>query len=218
MKNRFTFIAGALLLVFGFMAAPAKAQNGAFAPYANIGISASGTNSVLTSSTPQGNAGFGIESSTKHLLLDTNYQASFANSFSTASGYTSTVSVSGYLKVKGFLLGGGGFYSNELIGVPTTTGNLESGFVTTIKSITAAQIRPYIGGGYQFSYDRILVNYVLPGSGPSQVQGSQFLGHNEIFLGKTGIRKHIRFVQDLNYISNTTGESWTGGGGLKFIL
>src|ERR1700676_50050 len=103
-----TVLVAALALV-----APAHAQNGAFAPYATVGITGTGTGSVLTSTTPSGNVGVGIESSTKHLLLDVNFQNSFANGFSTASGYTGTVTGSGYLKVfKVVLVGGGAFYSN----------------------------------------------------------------------------------------------------------
>ena len=222
-----TVLVAALALV-----APAHAQNGAFAPYGTIGITGTGTGSVLNSSTPSANVGVGIESSTKHLLLDVNYQESFANGFSTASGYTGKVTGSGYLKIfKVVLVGGGASYSNQITGVPFTVGNTEQGFITTIKGINVTQARPFVGGGFNFSRDRIIANYILPGGFSitninPPVADRSFNVTNEIILGKTGLLHHVRFTQTLAFSSNLTGSvssivratTWTGGGGLKFVL
>jgi hypothetical protein len=223
----------AVIALFAALAlvAPAHAQNGAFAPYGTIGITGTGTGSVLNSSTPSANVGVGIESSTKHLLLDVNYQESFANGFSTASGYTGKVTGSGYLKIfKVVLVGGGASYSNQVTGF-TTIQQGEEGVRSFFTSVNVAQARPFVGGGFNFSRDRIIANYILPGGFSitninPPVADRSFNVTNEIILGKTGIRKHLRFTQTLSFSSNLTGSTssilrattWTGGGGLKFVL
>ena len=227
---KFLTLAVVTLLAALALVAPANAQNGAFAPYTTIGITGSGTGSVLNSSNPSGNAGIGIESSTKHLLLDVNYQAISANGFSTGSGYTGQVTGSGYYKLGGLLLGGGAFYSNQITGVLLTSTAYEE-TVTFLKGVNVTQARPFVGVGYQFSRDRIIANYILPGGFSitninPPVADRSFNVTNEIFLGKTGILNHIRFTQTLAFTSNLTGSTssivrastWVGGGGLKLVL
>jgi hypothetical protein len=227
-KAFFSFLALATLLFVG--ASTASAQNGAFAPYTTIGITGSGTGSVLNSTTPSGNAGIGIESSTKHLLLDVNYNATFANGFSTGSGYTGKVTGSGYLKLGALLVGGGAYYSNQVTGF-TTVKEVEEGVKTFFTGINVTQARPFVGVGLQFSHDRIIGNYILPGGFSitninPPVADRSFNVTNEIFLGKSGLRKHIRLTQTLAFTSNLTGSTssivrattWVGGGGLKFVL
>jgi len=227
---KFLTLALTVLVAALALTAPAHAQNGAFAPYGTIGITGSGTGSVLNSTTPSGNAGIGIESSTKHLLLDVNYTATFANGFSTGSGYTGQVTGSGYLKLGKLLVGGGAFYSNQVTGF-TTVQQLEEGTKTFFQTVNVSQARPFVGVGLQFSHDRIIGNYILPGGFSitninPPVADRSFNVTNEIFLGTKGIRKHIRFTQNLAFSSNLTGSTttilrattWVGGGGLKFVL
>src|SRR5271154_2885143 len=105
------------------MVGSAFAQNGALAPYvdAGIGVSSSvtGTGSV-TASNPSYNVGAGIESSTKHLLLDLNGQFSTTNlkalNFSAVktNSYAATVTGTGYLKAGHFLFGGGALYKDTV--------------------------------------------------------------------------------------------------------
>src|SRR5271170_7909612 len=109
----------ALFVALAFVS-PANAQNGAFAPYADANISFTGTGNNVVGvnltgvSNPNYRVGGGIESSTKHLLLDINGQfdsASFAGIegvFKNTGGYTLTATGSAYYKLGGVLLVGGG--------------------------------------------------------------------------------------------------------------
>jgi hypothetical protein len=228
---KFLTLALTVLVAALAFTAPVHAQNGSFAPYGTIGITGTGTGSVLNQQTPSANVGVGIESSTKHLLLDVNYQESFANGFSTASGYTGKVTGSGYLKIfKVVLVGGGASYSNQVTGF-TTVQQAGEGVRTFFQGVNVTQARPFIGGGFNFTRDRIIANYILPGGFSitninPPVADRSFNVTNEFFLGKTGLRKHIRFTQTLAFSSNLTGSTstilrattWTGGGGLKFVL
>lgn len=247
MKLRLITLLAGLFLVF---AGAANAQNGAFAPYAdaNISITGSGNNVVgvnLTGvSNPNYRVGGGIESSTKHFLLDANGQfdsGSFAGIegvFKNTGGYTLTATGSAYYKLGGVLLvGGGAFYSNQVLSGTTLQ---EEG--SSIKaSFNRNQVRPFIGGGFNFKHDRILVNYVLPGK--DQVNGSvvgagtitgfndrTVNAQNEIFLGTSGLRKHIRLTQNVsissqnglgNLVSGVSGlrsAGVTAGAGVKFVF
>lgn len=232
MKSFFTSLAVAILLLIG--ASTASAQNGVFAPYVNAGISMTGTGSAFSTSNPDYNVGVGIESSSKHLLLDGNVQFNSANItnlggiINNNGGYTETANVSGYFKLKGFLLGGGAFYSNQV----ASGQSAESGYT----SFNRNQVRPFVGGGYQFKYDRLLVNYVLPGKdtvvgvNTNGLNDRTFNVSNEIFLGTTGLRKHLRLTQSLQLTSANTslaGEftgaglraaGVTAGAGVKFVF
>ncbi len=225
MKSFFLSLAVAVLLFVGVQAA--SAQNGPVAPYVDAGISATHSTGTVGLANPNYRVGGGIESSTKHLLLDANVQfdsanlSGFRNVLNANGGYTATVTGSAYLKLHGFLAGGGAFYSNQVV---------SENFGNSIASINRDQVRPFIGGGYQFSSDRILVNYVLPGQDNIGVLNDLNLGdrtiqvRNEIFLGKTGFRKHLRFTQNLDVSSNllngagTRQTAVTAGAGLKLVL
>lgn len=249
LKLRIAVLLAALTL---FVTGSAFAQNGAFAPYANANISFTGTgnNAIgvnLTGvSNPNYRVGGGIESSTKHLLLDANLQfdsASFAgieNVFKNTGGYTLTGTASAYYKLGGVLLvGAGGYYSNQVLSGTTLQGEGQS--IAT--SFNRNQIRPFVGGGFNFKHDRILVNYVLPGK--DRLNTGNLLGgagvvtgfndrtvnvQNEVFLGTSGLRKHIRLTQNVSIsssnqlgnlitnVNNLRSAGVTAGVGIKFVL
>jgi hypothetical protein len=216
-KFMFSILAVLTLLVSG-----ASAQS-AFAPYVDAGISASSTftgNSSVTARNPNYNVGAGIESSTKHLLLDVNAQFNSGDyrTFGTAlngTAYAATVTGTGYLKLGKLLLGGGTFYKNtvtasEMRNLLPNAGNT---FV------------PLIGGGFQFSRDRVTAVYELPGRSASNQRTVDF--HNEIFLTKKG---HLRLTQDLSLNSSVEQitaanlhfsqriSGGTAGAGLKLVF
>jgi hypothetical protein len=163
-------------------------------------------------------------------LLDVNAQFDSANlsgfkGLANANGgYTGTVTGSGYLKLGHLLAGGGAFYSNQVVS-GETVGGLFKGI-----SANRNQIRPFVGGGLQFSRDRILVNYVLPGRDSIPQLGSPNLAdrtvqiRNEFFLGKSGLSGHVRLTQNLDISSNnlagagTRATNYTAGAGLKFVF
>lgn len=227
MKRLLSFLAVAVLFVLG--ASSAKAQNGAFAPYVDAGISASGNpggngSSVISTTNPNYRIGGGIESSTKHLLLDINTQfdsgnlSGFRGVIKNTGGYTVTLTGSAYYKLGGFLLGGGGLYSNQILSGEGI-------------SVNYNQVRPFVGTGYQFKRDRLIVDYVLPGkeqiAGFTGVNDRTVLLTNEIFLGQSGLRKHLRFTQTFGVSSNNTNfltpgglrtDTYTAGAGIKFVL
>lgn len=232
MKSFFSILAVmALVLLF---AGAANAQNGAFAPYVDAGISLSGTGTITSTSNPNFIVGGGIESSTKHFLLDANgqFQSGNINVFGSGNGYTGSFTGSAYYKMGGLLLGGGAFASNQ-IASGTSASQIFNSF-----SANYRQVRPFVGAGYQFKYDRLLVNYVLPGIDQIQAAGFTFNGvhsqravvSNEIFLGTSGLRKHLRLTQTITADSSNTnlagfatqaglrGSTVTAGAGLKFVF
>lgn len=213
------------LLCFLSIAPPAHAQNGAFAPYVDAGISVSSTVSGtggLTASNPDYRLGLGVESSSSHFLLDLNGQFDSQNvrtfGFGANSSYMGTINGSGYFKLgPSVLVGGGVRWSDQITG-----GNLKGLIPSSIN-----QLQPFVGGGFQLSHDRFLANYILPGR--NEVAGQREIDfHNEIFLGTKGVRKHIRLTQDVNWVSSTpavagqtlaqriTGSS--AGVGVKFVF
>ena len=217
MKSFLSFLAVMTLLLVG--ASTASAQNGAFAPYADAGISVSSTVSGgagLTASNPSYIVGAGIESSTKHFLFDINGQFGTQNirtfGFGKGASYTGTITGSGYLKLGSILLVGGGARYTDLV----TGGN----FATLNPFVNTNAINPFVGGGVQFKRDRFLANYILPGrdtiAGQREVDFS-----NEIFLTKGA---HVRLTQNVNVISSTPfGQNFrlTGtnaGAGIKFVF
>src|ERR1700675_4102983 len=109
-----------LSLALVLAVAPANAQNGVFAPYVNAGISGT-SGGTIGLSNPNYRVGGGIESSSKHLLLDVNAQFDSANLSglkglaNSSGGYTGTVTGSAYYKLGSHILAGGGaFYSNQV--------------------------------------------------------------------------------------------------------
>ena len=234
MKMKFlTFALVALLAALAF-STPANAQNGVFAPYVNAGISMTGTGSALSTSNPDFNVGGGIESSSKHLLLDVNVQfnsanvTSLGNIINSQGGYSETATGSAYYKLGGFLLGGGAFYSNQIASGTTA--------IEGLSSFNRNQVRPFVGGGFQTKYNRLLVNYVLPGkdtvagANTNGLNDRTFNVSNEFFLGKTGLKKHLRLTQSLQLTSSNTSlaQEFTGSGlraagvtagaGVKFVF
>lgn len=215
------FIALAVLL----SVAPANAQVAAthvIAPYADFGVSASSTftgTDGLTASNPNYNAGIGIESDTRHLLLDANGQfytgnvRTFSN-FSKAS-FKGTINVSGYAKLGFLLVGGGARYSDQVV----------SGQVSALIPSSINELVPYVGGGAQFSRDRFTIVYVLPGRSTS-LNSREFDFHNELYLTKGG---HFRLTADVVGVTGDTGlpirglqgtriSGGSAGAGIKVVL
>lgn len=236
MKLRLIAVLAALLVFVGM----ASAQNGAFAPYVNGSMSLSGTGSITSTSNPNFTVGGGVESSTKHLLLDVNAQFDSANVsnlggiFKNTGGYTGTATGSAYYKLGNFLLGGGAFWSNQIASGQTIGESLQN------VSFNYKQVRAFVGAGYQFPRDRVIATYLLPGIDQIQGAGLQeaFSGvnsrvgtiNNEIFLGKTGLYHHIRLTQTVSVASSNTNfnaafssvglrtATVTAGAGVKFIF
>lgn len=217
MKSLFSILAVLTLLVGG-----AFAQSGVFAPYIDAGISASSTftgNSAVTARNPNYNVGAGIESSTKHLLLDVNAQFNSADyrTFGTpgSSSYAATVTATGFLKFGKLLVGGGTFYKNTVT----------SGTIRNLLPNAGNTFVPLIGGGFQFSRDRITAVYELPGRSATNQRTVDF--HNEIFLTKSA---HLRLTQDVSLNSSvaqitasdvTLSQRLSGGSaaaGLKLVF
>jgi hypothetical protein len=214
------------------MVGSAFAQNGAFAPYVQGGISYSAN---AGTSNPSFNGGLGIESSTKHLLLDINGTFQSANpsvsEFNVVQvngrGYTGSVQGSAYLKVaKHFLVGGGGtwainhsFFENikEFGSSETIKGGLDA---------TLQSAHPFVGGGFQTKYNRLLVTYALPGK--DALTNERIIPiTNEFFVGK-----HLRLTQTVqltSYSGNPALRNFeipggvrvaavTAGAGVKFVF
>lgn len=186
MKKMFALLVTALALMIG----SAFAQNSAFAPYVDAGIGGSSTftgNSSVTAHNPNYIVGAGIESSTKHLLLDVNanFQTADYRAFGApgANSFSGTVTGTGFLKIGSLLLGGGTYYKDQV-----SNGNLK-GLIPG----SAQTFVPLIGGGFQFSRDRITAVYELPGRSATNQRTVDF--HNEIYLTK---KAHLRLTQDLS--------------------
>lgn len=207
-----------ILAVLTLLVGSAFSQNGAFAPYVDASIGASSTitgNSTATAKNPNYSLGVGVESSTKHLLLDVNAQFNTANyrTFGLTNGasYAATVQGTGFLKVGKLLLGGGTFYKDTV--TPST--------LRALLPSAGQTFVPLAGGGFQFSRDRITALYELPGRSANNQRTVDF--HNEIFLTKSA---HLRLTQDVSLNSSVYGSSSinqriSGGSaqaGLKFVF
>ena len=224
------------LMVAGlaFSGTTANAQNGSFAPYVSLGVSAASSTGI---NAPSFNASVGIESSSRWLLADVNgnfssnnpvtaVKACVANGVASSlcSGYSSGISAAVYAKVfKIFLVGGGATWDVN----PATLVASAKSACTAAKSCVSAvttNANPFVGGGVQFKHDRLLVSYVLPGLNAIAGQKA-FNVHNEIMFSKL---KHVRFTQDVSFITGTgstliqgtmTSISGTSAGvGLKLVL
>jgi hypothetical protein len=226
MKSLFSFIAVALLLLVGAASASAQAPQPAMtasvlAPYIDASIQGTHNSGNFGFTGPQYTYGGGIESNTRHLFLDVNVLENTADPNNFSGGYTTTVTGSGYLKFGGVLAGGGAFYSNAVA--------LGENFASAIKFPgDRDQVRPFVGGGYQFRRDRIILNYVLPGK--DKVAGFSNIGdrtlqlRNEFTLGNSGFASHLRATQNVDFSSNRLSESgarqenYTAGVGIKFVF
>jgi hypothetical protein len=209
-----------LFLALTVLVGVSAAQSGAFAPYVDASIGGSSTftgNSSVTAHNPNYIVGAGIESSTKHLLLDVNanFQTADYRAFGApgANSFAGTVTATGFVKVGSLLLGGGTYYKDQV-----SNGNLK-GLIPG----DAQTFVPLVGGGFQFSRDRITAVYELPGRSATNQRTVDF--HNEIFLTK---KAHLRLTQDLsiNTADNLSlpgvGTVRVSGGqaaaGLKFVF
>lgn len=222
------------------------------APYVDGAVSVSGSNasSITATSNPNFQVGGGVELNTKQYFLDANAQfdtaslAALTGVFQNTGGYAGTVTGQAYYKIGGKLLvGGGGFWSNQVASGTTIQQVYQSAKV----SFNYNQVRPFVGVGYQFSGDRLLATYDLPGLDQVQnlaslaqyvkgLQGALNAVHsqtvtvsNEVSLGK-GLGHHFRLTQAVTFSSGDTNLAgfFTGtnlrtsavsaGVGLKFVL
>jgi hypothetical protein len=242
MKSFLSFLAVAILLLVGASVASAQGtsvpvvqayQAPLFAPYVDTSIGGNFVNggvNGLSTKNPDFQFGGGIESNTSRFLFDANVQYDTAHPeyFGVSvPGHTISVTGSAYVKLNHFLLGGGGFYSDEVGSYDGYNGYRE-------------QIRPFVGGGYQFKHDRVLVDYVLPVGTDNitvpvlggrledlaQTNDRTFRFRNEIFLGNSGLKGHIRLTQALSLSSDNFAnigiparqDSYTASAGIKFVF
>lgn len=190
------------IAVLALMVGSAVAQNGAFAPYVQ------GTITTAPGSTATGasyNVGVGLESSTKHLLLDANGTFNTASvATGTGNGYSGILTAQGYLKIGSHLLAGGG--ADWVI---NTNGFTFSKFYSSARQ----SANPFVGGGVQLGRLRSIVTYQLPGN--DAVAGQRFFQvQNELRLSK-----HLRATVPVSF--NSIAGKYTAtsvGGGLKFVF
>jgi hypothetical protein len=199
-----------LLAAIVLMVGSAFAQNGAFAPYV-VGTIQTAPGSASTGASY--NAGVGIESSTKHLLLDVNGSFNSSNVTSgSGNGYTGTLQAQGYLKISHLLAGGG---ANWVI---NSNGFSASRFISTARE----SANPFVGVGLQLGRLRSIATYELPGRDALQEQ-IKFGLNNEL-----RVTKHVRFVVPLTINSYQSGPLKSLGGqrvsvaeagaGVKFVF
>ncbi len=217
---KFKSFAFSILAVLALLVGSAFSQSGAFAPYVDASIGGSSTftgNASVTAHNPNYIVGVGIESSTKRLLLnvDANFSTADYRAFGApgANSFAGTVTGEGFFKVGSLLLGGGALYKDQVT----------NGKVSALIPGSAQTFVPLVGGGFQFSRDRITAVYDLPGRSATNQRTVDF--HNEIFLTK---KAHLRLTQDLsiNTADNlnvpSVGTVRVSGGqaaaGLKFVF
>lgn len=237
MKTASRFLGLAAFALLALIAAgPASAQSAfqtpLFQPYVDFSIGgqyANGGPNGLSTKNPDYQYGGGIESNTRRFLFDVNTQYDTGHlSYFTISGPGHTLSVtgSGYVKLDNWLLGGGAFWSNQ-----------DANFLGVVGG-SREQVRPFVSGGYQFKHDRVLVDYVLPaGTDNLTVDGVRveslaqdndrtFRFRNEIFLGSSGLKGHIRLTQGLSLSSDNFAnigiparqDTYTASAGIKFVF
>lgn len=217
---KFKSFALSILAVLALMVGSAFSQNGAFAPYVDAGIGGSSTftgAANVTAHNPNYIVGAGIESSTKHLLLnlDARFESANYRTFGLANGdnYAATVTGTGFVKVGHLLLGGGTLYRDNVIG-----GNVRS----LLPNLQSTTFVPLVGGGVQFSRDRFTAVYELPGRSGVNQRTVDF--NNEFFLTKSA---KLRLTQQVSINTSDTGVPSIGsvrvsGGsanvGVKFVF
>lgn len=216
MRKSILVVLAALVLMVGSAFSQIK-------PYVDAGVgyqsTFTGTQNV-TASNPSFNLGAGVELNSKHLLADINGQFDTQNvrnfvNYRTNS-FAGTITGTGYLKFgKNLLLGGGALYNDTVI-----NGNLKG----LIPSSTTTFV-PLVGGGFQFSRDRITALYELPGR--SATNQRTVLLHNEIYVTKSG---RVRFTQDVagnSSVNQLTASGLSlsqrisgakGSAGIKFVF
>jgi hypothetical protein len=207
--KRFALLFAVLTLAV-FAASSAKAQNGAFAPYVTAGVSVQGGGIDYTNKTnPNFVLGGGIESSTKHLLLDVNTTYNTADNVVTKNGYTVNTQASGYLKLFSHALVGAGVNSSINNLTPTTAQK-------KLLAVSTQSFHPFVGVGYETSKLRVIGTYLLP--------AKDALNNERIANGtaEVFVAKHLRAtggVQLDSADSSGTRQLKVGVGvGLKFVL
>ncbi len=243
MKYLFSVIAVLALLTSAALAqtvSPA-AKTWTLSPYVTGGVSFSGTTSI-TDSNHSYQVGAGVETNTKKYLFDINGNfdsGNPSNVFKNAGGYTGTISGSAYRRLFGkVLLGGGAYWSNQV----ASGQRLNLAYLSN--SFNYLQVRPFVGAGYEFKRDTVIVSYVLPGVDQvnvgtvSGVKAYLYTGvdsrivrfNNEYTMGTKGVLKHVRFTQNLSVNSSNMpstiasvmpslrASSFAGGVGVKFVF
>lgn len=196
MKYIFTVLAAITLLVSG-----AVAQNGPFAPYVLGTIS-----TAPGSSNENYSVGVGLESSTKHLLLDANGMFNTA-SVANGAGHAGTLQAQGYYKLFSHILLGGG--ANWAIN--TSTFNAKN-FVNTARTSAS----PFVGGGVLLGRLRSILTYQIP-SNSDPLPGQRAFNINS----ELGLTEHLRVVVPIAINSYDTTNRVTVtqvGAGLKFVF
>lgn len=209
--KRFALLFAVVALLIG--TGVASAQNGAFAPYVTAGVGVQGGQLDLAAKTnPNFAFGGGIESSTKHFLLDANATYNTADNVVTSNGYTVKADASGYYKLGKFLAGAG---VNESINNITPT----AAEISKLKLASTYQgFHPYVGGGIQTAKFRALATYLLPAKDAQTNERITNL-NAEIFA-----TKHIRVTGGVQIDSaiptgSTTRQLAVGAStGIKFVL
>lgn len=188
-----------LIVAVALMIGSAVAQNGVFAPYVEGTVtSAPGNNN------PSFNVGVGIESSSKHFLLDANGLFNSANSL-VGAGYTGTLTGSAYYKLLSHVLVGGG--ANWVI---NTNGFSAKNFFTTARE----SANPFVGAGLQVKKVRLLADYQLPGR--DALPNSRLV----TLQGEYFATKHIRLVASVatnSYFNGTPAAPVQTGGGESVV-
>lgn len=205
------FAVAALVLTLGTVTA--SAQNGAFAPYVTAGVGVQGGSlDLATKTNPNFVLGGGIESSTKHFLLDANATYNTADNTVTSNGYTVKADASGYFKLNHLLVGAG---VNESINNITPT----AAEIKNLKLASTYQgFHPYVGVGWQTTKFRTEATYLLPGKDSLVNERIGTVG------GEVFVTKHLRATGGVLLDSTiptggTTRQLAVGASaGVKFVL
>jgi len=194
MKITILFLGFAFLTeIAGAQAKPAATStlNQAFAPYV-IGSIQTAPGSSIENYV----AGVGLESSSNHILLDVNGGYHTAN-VTAGAGHTGTLQASGYYKLFGRLMVGGG--ANWVI---NTNGFSTSHYINSARE----SFNPFIGTGLQFRNVRSVVSYQLTADDGIQEQ-IKFDWNSELAL-----TRHVRFTVPVVVNSYQSGPLRSLGG------
>ena len=209
--KRFALLFAVTAIVLTLGTVSASAQNGAFAPYVTAGVGVQGgALNYATKTNPNFVLGGGIESSTKHFLLDANATYNTANNVVTSNGYTVKADASAYYKF-GHLLAG--------VGVNESINNLTPTIAQLQKVATSYQgFHPYVGVGWQTTKFRAEATYLLPAKDALVNERIGNVG------GEVFVTKHIRatgsVLLDSTIPTGSTSRQLAVGAsaGIKFVL
>jgi len=208
--KRFALIIAVVAFVLTLGTVTASAQNGAFAPYATAGVSVQGGQlNYVGKTNPNFAFGGGLESSTKHLLLDANANYNTANNVVTNNGYTVDAQASGYLKLGDLLAGAG--VNESITNLSRTTAQ------KLLVASTYQGFHPYVGVGWQTTKFRAIATYLLPGK--DATTNERIGGVN----GEVFASKHLRVtggvLLDSTVPTGSTRQLSVGASaGVKFVL